>query len=50
MSEPLARITTYLRSDRNLSAEAAEALDELNKVVYERISKRNRGWSTTCSL
>src|SRR3954468_10920292 len=27
--EPLAKITTYLRSDRNLTPEAATALDEL---------------------
>jgi transcriptional regulator with XRE-family HTH domain len=35
--EPLALITTYLRSDRNLSAEAAAALDEIIKVTYERL-------------
>lgn len=35
--EPLALITTYLRSDRNLSAEAATALDELIKATYERL-------------
>jgi transcriptional regulator with XRE-family HTH domain len=35
--EPLAMITTYLRSDRNLSPEAATALDELIKLTYERL-------------
>lgn len=38
--EPLAQITTYLRSDRNLSPEAATALDELIKVTYERLRKQ----------
>lgn len=35
--EPLAKITTYLRSDKNLSTEAARALDELIKVTYNRL-------------
>jgi transcriptional regulator with XRE-family HTH domain len=35
--EPLAKITTYLRSDKNLSPEAARALDELIKVTYARL-------------
>lgn len=35
--EPLAQISTYLRSDKNLSSEAATALDELIKVTYERL-------------
>lgn len=35
--EPLAKITTYLRSDKNLSTEAATALDELVKSTYERL-------------
>jgi transcriptional regulator with XRE-family HTH domain len=35
--EPLAKITTYLRSDRNLSPEAATALEEMIKVTYERL-------------
>jgi hypothetical protein len=38
--EPLAMITTYLRSDRNLTPEAATALDELVKAAYERLRKR----------
>lgn len=35
--EPLALITTYLRGDKNLSPEAATALDELIKVTYRRL-------------
>jgi len=35
--EPLALISTYLRSDKNLSPQAATALDELLKVSYERL-------------
>ena len=37
--EPLAMISTYLRSDRNLTPEAATALDELIKATYERLRK-----------
>lgn len=37
--DPLAQITTYLRSDRNLTPEAATALDELIKATYERLRK-----------
>lgn len=39
-AEPLAMISTYLRSDRNLTPEAATALDELIKATYERLRKR----------
>lgn len=39
--EPLAKISTYLRSDKNLSPEAAEALDELVKATYERLRKKD---------
>jgi transcriptional regulator with XRE-family HTH domain len=35
--EPLAKISTYLKSDKNLSPEAATALDELVKATYERL-------------
>ena len=35
--ESLAKISTYLRSDKNLSPEAATALDELIKATYERL-------------
>jgi transcriptional regulator with XRE-family HTH domain len=37
--EPLAMISTYLRSDRNLTPEAATALDEVIKATYERLRK-----------
>lgn len=36
----LAQITTYLRSDRNLTPEAADALEALIKLSYERLRKR----------
>ena len=36
--EPLAKITTYLRSDRNLTPEAATALDQLIKATYARFT------------
>jgi len=39
--ESLAKISTYLRSDRNLSPEAATALDEMVKSAYERLRARN---------
>lgn len=38
-AEPLAMISTYLRTDRNLSPEAAAALDELIKATYERLRR-----------
>lgn len=37
--EPLAMISTYLRSDPNLSVESATALDELIKATYDRLRK-----------
>ncbi len=37
--EPLAMISTYLRSDPHLSQESVEALDELIKAVYERMRR-----------
>ena len=39
--EPLAQITSYLRSDKNLSPEAATALDELIKATYERLRTKD---------
>ena len=36
-AEPLSKITTYLKSDRNLTPEAATALDEMIKATYERL-------------
>ena len=38
--EPLAMISTYLMSDKNLSAESAAALDEVVKATYERLRIR----------
>jgi transcriptional regulator with XRE-family HTH domain len=38
--EPLAMISTYLRSDKNLTNEAATALDELLKATYERLRSK----------
>ena len=35
--EPLAMISTYLRSDKNLNPEAAAALDEVVKAAYEKL-------------
>ncbi|MEU5993584.1 helix-turn-helix transcriptional regulator [Spirillospora sp. NPDC047418] len=34
---PLAMISTYLRADRNLSPEAATALDKVVKATYEAL-------------
>jgi transcriptional regulator with XRE-family HTH domain len=39
-AEPLAMISTCLHSDRNLTREAATALDELIKATYERLRNR----------
>ena len=39
-AEPLAMISTYLRSDKNLTPEAAEALDEIVKLTYQRLRKQ----------
>lgn len=36
-SEPVAMIGTYLRMDRNLTLEAAEAIEELVRLMYERL-------------
>lgn len=38
--EPLAVISSYLRSDPQLNEEAAVALDELVKVAYKRMRNR----------
>ena len=37
LPEPLAMISTYLRSDKNLTPESATALDQLVKATYERL-------------
>ncbi len=38
-AEPLAMISTYLRSDPNLTKAGADALDELIKATYQRLRK-----------
>ncbi len=38
--QPLAQISTYLKSDPYLTPEAADALDELVKAMYERMRNR----------
>ena len=38
-AEPLAMISTYLKSDPHLTPEAADALDQLVKLTYERMRK-----------
>ena len=37
----LAMISTLLKSDRHLTPEAADALDELIKATYDRMPKRD---------
>lgn len=39
--EPLAMISTYLKMDKNLSKEAATALDELVKAAYGQMRNRD---------
>ncbi len=38
--EPLAMISTYLRSDRNLTPKAAAALEEVIKAAYQSLRRR----------
>jgi transcriptional regulator with XRE-family HTH domain len=38
--ETLAKITTYLRSDRTLSPHAATALDEIIKAAYRQLQEQ----------
>ena len=38
-AEPLAMISTYLKSDRNLTPESSTALDELIKATYARLKR-----------
>ncbi|WP_419921959.1 helix-turn-helix domain-containing protein [Candidatus Poriferisodalis sp.] len=40
-AEPLAQIATHLRSDKNLTPEAATALNEVIKVTYARLRARD---------
>ena len=39
---PLAMISTYLKSDRNLTPESAIALDELIKATYARLRRDSK--------
>lgn len=39
--EPLALISTHLRTDKNLTPEAATALEQLIKSTYERLRARD---------
>ena len=39
-AKPLAKISTYLRSDKNLTPDAATALDEVIKAAYEHLRSR----------
>lgn len=39
--EPLAVISSHLRGDKNLSAEAATALDALLKTAYEQLRNKD---------
>lgn len=41
--EPLAMISTYLRGDRNLTPDAAHALEEVIKVTYEQLRRPAAG-------
>ena len=39
-AEPLAMISTYLRSDQNLTPEAATAMEQVIKATYEMVRKK----------
>ena len=41
--EPLAMISTFLKADSNLTPEAAEALDQVVRVTYERLRSGDEG-------
>ena len=40
-TEPLAMISTYLRSDKNLTAQSAAMLDQIIRAAYETMRKRS---------
>jgi hypothetical protein len=40
-AEPLAMISTYLRTDKNLTTASAEALDQIVKAAYESMRKQS---------
>lgn len=39
--EPLAMISPYLRADRNLSADAASALEQVIKITYDQLRHKD---------
>lgn len=39
--EPLAMISTYLRADRNLTPDAAAALEQVIKVTYDQLRSKD---------
>lgn len=39
--EPLAMISTYLKGDRNLSPQAATALEEMVKAAYQQLRNKD---------
>lgn len=39
--EPLAMISTYLRGDRHLTEDAVSALEEIIKVAYDQLRRRD---------
>lgn len=41
-AEPLAAISTHLRSDPNLTAESAAALEEMLKSAYKRLATKRK--------
>lgn len=41
VAEPIAMISTLLRSDQHLTADSAAALDELVKLAYKRLRKND---------
>lgn len=38
-SDPIAMVSTYLRSSRNLSSKDADALEDIVRAVYRRLKK-----------
>ena len=40
-ADPLAMITTHLKSDPNLTSDSATALDELIKATYGRLRRKS---------
>ena len=40
-TEPLAKVSAYLRADRNLNEPAASALEKILQVAYEQLRTKN---------